>query len=203
MTLFPVSSGNPCPMLRALVASGHIPDNGEQINSIATTLGKVRGGDEATNKKFRKTVKIVAMAANGLWPWDLIHNAVSGVRIDKLRGGPLDKHGVGSGILDAQAQCVSAQLDRLSQFSSFKTDLDNMSELGLDAAQIKAMMDDNFERAAGKRRKIDRKLMNAEWPLLLEIFGKPSAQGLYLSLGEVRTLFVDRKMPARIEARLA
>ena len=53
------------------------------------------------------------------------------------------------------------------------------------------MMDANFARAAGKRRKIDRRLMEGEWPILR-----------YLSLTELRTLFVDRCLPARITQRL-
>ena len=203
MPNLPVSSGNPCPMLRALVASGHVPDQGESIKKLVETLGKARGGDAETNRSFRKKAKIVAMAANGLWPWDIIHNAVSGVRLHKLRDGPLDKHGVGSGILNTRAEVVAAELDRLNDFASPKTDASGASEPGLDASQIKTMMDANFARAAGKRRKIDRKLMDGEWPILLEILGKPSAQGLYLSVAEVRTLFVELELPERIEARLA
>jgi hypothetical protein len=203
VTQTPVSPGNPCPMLRALVASGHVPDKGESISSLVDTLGKARGGDAETNKKFRKKAKLVAMAANGLWPWDIIHNALSGVRLHKLRDGPLDKHGVGSGILNTEAVCIEAELARLNDFASPKSDSAGVAEAGLDAAQIKAMMDANFARAAGKRRKIDRKLMDGEWPILLEIMGKPSTQGLYLSLTEVRALIVERKLPQRVEARLA
>jgi hypothetical protein len=189
-------------MLRALVVAGHVPDKGQSIKALVETLGKVRGGDAGTNRSFRKKAKLIAMAANGLWPWDLIHNALSGVRLHKLRDGPLDKHGGGSGILDAQAQIVAAQLDRLHDFASPKTDAAGATEPGLDSAQIKTMMDANYTRPTSKRRKIDRKLMDGEWPILLEILGKPSAQGLYLSLAEVRTLFVDRTLPERIESRL-
>jgi hypothetical protein len=189
-------------MLRALVAGGYVPDQGESIKKLVETLGKARGGDAETNKSFRKKAKMVAMAANGLWPWDIIHNAVSGVRLHKLRDGPLDKHGVGSGILNARAEIVPAELDRLSDFASPKTDASGASELGMDAAQITAFMDANFARAAGRRRKIDRKLMDGEWPVLLEVLGKPSAQGLYLSVDEVSTLFIDRKLPSRVLERL-
>jgi hypothetical protein len=34
------------------------------------------------------------------------------------------------------------------------------------------MMDANFARAAGRRRRIDRRLMNGEWPILLQVMGK-------------------------------
>jgi hypothetical protein len=202
MPNLPVSNGNPCPVLRAMVAGGHIPDEGESIKSLVETMGKLRGGDDASNRAFCKKVKLIALAANGLWPWDVIHNALSGVRINKLRDGPIDKHGVGSGILNARAEIVTSELDRLSSFASPKTDASGISEAGLDAAQIKTMMDANFARAAGRRRKIDRKLMDGEWPILLDVMGKSSAQVPYLSIAEVRTLFVDQKLPDRVEARL-
>ncbi len=201
MTDFAVSPNNPCPMLRALVVGGYTPDEGESISKLVDTLAKARGGDAETNKKFRKTAKAVALAANGLWPWDLIHNALSGVRLNKLRDGPLDKHGAGSGILNPQGQIVEAELARLAQFASEKTDTSGVQEPGLDAAQITTLMDANFARSP-KHKKMDRKLMEGEWPVLLEIMGKPCASGPYLSLAEVRTLFVDRHLPERVVQRL-
>ena len=63
-------------------------------------------------------------------------------------------------------------------------------------------MDANFERARGKRRWIDRKLMEGEWPVLLRIMGKGEGDQRYLSVAEVRTLFVERRLPERINARL-
>ena len=63
-------------------------------------------------------------------------------------------------------------------------------------------MDANFERARGKRRWIDRKLMEGEWPVLLRIMGKGEGEQRYLSVAEVRTLFAERRLPERINARL-
>lgn len=63
-------------------------------------------------------------------------------------------------------------------------------------------MDANFARAKGFRRVIDRKLMDGEFPILLQLMGKSSAFGPYLSLAEVRTLFIERQLPERIRARL-
>ena len=40
--------------------------------------------------------------------------------------------------------------------------------------------------------------MNGEWPVLLDIMGKGEGERRYLSVAEVRTLFVDRRLPARI-----
>jgi hypothetical protein len=45
--------------------------------------------------------------------------------------------------------------------------------------------------------------MNGEWPVLLKIMGKGEGDTRYLSVNEVRTLFVDRRLPDRINARLA
>jgi hypothetical protein len=64
------------------------------------------------------------------------------------------------------------------------------------------MMDANFARAVGKRRRIDRAFMQGEWLILLRVMGKPSSDGSYLSVAELRTLFVDRRLPTRITQRL-
>jgi hypothetical protein len=64
------------------------------------------------------------------------------------------------------------------------------------------MMDANFERAAGRRRAIDRKLMDGEWPVLLKVMGKQGQGGRYLSLADVRDLFEKRRLPDRLAARL-
>ncbi len=45
-------------------------------------------------------------------------------------------------------------------------------------------------------------LMKGEWPVLLNILGKGDGDDRYLSVAEVRTLFVERRFPARIIARL-
>jgi hypothetical protein len=64
-------------------------------------------------------------------------------------------------------------------------------------------MNANFERAKGHRRAIDRKLMEGEWPVLLDIMGKGQGEARYLSVAEVRTLFTERRLPERINARLS
>src|SRR5262249_59003242 len=69
--------------------------------------------------------------------------------------------------------------------------------------EITTYMKANFERAKGHRRAIDRKLMQGEWPVLLDIMGKGEGEARYLSVAEVRTLFTERRLPARINARLS
>ena len=63
-------------------------------------------------------------------------------------------------------------------------------------------MDANAERAGDRLRLVDRQLMSGEWPPLLEVMGKEGADGRYLSLRELRVLFVERRLPTRMLKRL-
>ncbi len=106
-------------------------------------------------------------------------------------------------MLDASGFIDENELARLDQFAADKIDSSGMVERGLGIEQLRAMMDANFARAAGKRRRIDRALMQGEWPILLRVMGKASPGGRYLSLAELRTLFVEQRLPPRITQRLA
>ena len=77
------------------------------------------------------------------------------------------------------------------------------AEPGLTLDDLKRMMDANFARAKGRRRIFDRRLMDGEWPILLKVMGKQGKRGRYLSVKEVRQLFVDRRLPQRMSRRLA
>jgi hypothetical protein len=44
--------------------------------------------------------------------------------------------------------------------------------------------------------------MNGEWPVLLQVMGKDGTAGRYLSLREVNTLFLKRKLPSRMTRKL-
>ena len=197
-----VSPNNPCPMLRAMVALGYLPDTGGPIDTVSDALTKAKTGSAGGDPKFHRQVSTVALVANGLWLGDLFRNSKNGVRFDRLRGGPLDKKGAGSRILDAQANVVETELARLSEFASPKTGSNGDTESGLSTDEIVKLMDANFARAKGFRRVIDRKLMDGEFPILLQLMGKSSASGPYLSLAEVRTLFAERQLPERVRARL-
>jgi hypothetical protein len=198
----PVSSGNPCPFLRAMVASGHIDGHQEPLAHIKDVVAAARGGSVLSGQAAGYASSVIALFANGFAPTQLLHNLSDGFAADQLRGGPLDKQGAGSGILDVQGQINPAQLDRLDTFAVDRADTSGHTERGLGAEQLKTMMDANFARAAGARRLVDRALMDGEWPVLLLVMGKPSADGPYLSLPELRTLFVQRRMPQRVMARL-
>jgi hypothetical protein len=198
-----VSPNNPCPFLRALVAGGYISGHVESLSAIADTIVAASQGPPPESVLPSPVVYLIAMIANGLSPLRIARNVLEGVQLDTLRRGPLYKRGVGSRILDADGHIADDELARLDQFAADKVDASSGAiERGLGIEQLRAMMDANFARAAGKRRAIDRRLMEGEWPILLRVMGKTSADGPYLSLAELRALFEDRGLPARIIRRL-
>jgi hypothetical protein len=60
----------------------------------------------------------------------------------------------------------------------------------------------NLKRAGDAARWYYPYMMKGEWPVLLDIMGKGEGDERYLSIAEVRTLFVDHRFPDRIVARL-
>lgn len=198
----PVAAGNPCPFLRAMVANGRIDGHHEPLTHIRDVVAVARGGSAMTGLAAGYASYVIALFSNGFSPEQLLHNLTDGFAADELRGGPLDKQGAGSRIIDAHGKIDRGQLDRIDTFAVDQTDANGRTERGLGAEQLKAMMDANFERAIGARRRIDRKLMEGEWPVLLLVMGKPSANGPYLSLAELRTLFVEQCLPTRVMSRL-
>jgi len=144
----------------------------------------------------------IALVANGLGPMALFDAQMHGLRLNALRGGPLDKKGAGSRILDSRGTVDAKELTRLRGFATKQVHADGSSELGLGSTELRSYMDANFERAAGRRRLIDRALMIGEWPVLLKVMGKEGSTGRYLSLRDVETLFTKRRLPARMTRRL-
>ncbi len=197
-----VSPNNPCPFLRALVSEGLLPDDVAPLSTVSRTIVKVAKAGDGAPALPAAVIRAIALVANGVGPLQLARNGLGGLQLDGLRGGPLDKKGVGSGILDAQGIVVDAELARLETFATRKVDADGKAEAGLDLAELTRMMDANFERAAGRRRKIDRRLMDGEWPVLLKVMGKDGRGGRYLSVKELRQLFRERTLPARMLQRL-
>ncbi len=196
-----VSPGNPCPFLRGLVAAGSLDDHEEPLSKLTKVVAKASAGPGQARLPTL-AIGAIALVANGLSPLSLAQRLLGGVRLDALRNGPLDKQGAGSRILDAQGEVDLPELARLGEFASPKTNAQGRTELGLDAAQLRTMMDANFLRAAGKRRVIDRALMDGEWPVLLRVMGKLSGTGRYLSLDELGELFMARRLPERVTQRL-
>ena len=198
-----VSPNNPCPFLRALVAGGYVGGHIDPLSTISDTIARAGGKTNGEGNLSRRPVYLIGLIANGLSLTHLWRNAHEGIQLDGLRDGPLDKHGAGSRILDAFGHIDEAELGRLDTFASDKTDAaTGRVERGLDAGQLRTMMDANFARAAGSRRRIDRALMNGEWPVLLKVMGKNAGPDRYLSVDELRVLFSERRLPGRICERI-
>jgi hypothetical protein len=198
----PVSANNPCPFLRALVSAGTLSDDREPLGKVAAVVAATAKAGDGHPVLPRQAVWAIGLMANGLDPLSLIDTRRHGLRLNTLRGGPLDKKGAGSGILDAQGHVVAKQVARLRGFATAKVGVDGSSEPGLGLPELRAYMDANFERAAGRRRYIDRTLMIGEWPVLLRVMGKEGPGGRYLSVQDVVELFSHRRLPERMNQRL-
>jgi len=99
----PVSPNNPCPFLRALVAGGFVGGEIVPLSTLTKTIDAATGEKGLKKRLAGLEIFLVALMANGLGPLRLLRSWWSGAQLDALRGGPLDKHGVGSRILDAKA----------------------------------------------------------------------------------------------------
>ena len=145
---------------------------------------------------------MVAVIANGLGPLRVLKSATSGAVLDELRDGPLDKHGGGSRILDVDAKVHEDEIARLAGFGKDRKDPAGGIERGLTAKEIDTFMKANLKRDGDAAHWYYPMLMKGEWPVLLKILGKGEGEERYLSVAEVRTLFVERRLPERITARL-
>jgi hypothetical protein len=200
----PVSPNNPCPFLRALVANGYVGGHIVPLPKIAGTIGKASGETGAEQTKVWLETYWVALIANGLNPLRQLQSAMTGAVLDELRNGPLDKHGAGSRILDVEAHVHEGEIDRLATFGRDRPDGAGGVERGLNAKEIETYMAANIKRAeeTNSSRWFYPILMKGEWPILLKIMGKGEGDERYLSAAEVRTLFVERRFPDRVVARL-
>jgi hypothetical protein len=198
-----VSPNNPCPFLRALVAEGFVDGHAVPLPEICNAV-EAASGEKGLQKVLvgLKTYPI-ALVANGLNPLRLLRSWWSGAELDALRDGPLDKHGAGSRILDQHAHVHEDEIDRLAGFGKDRPDGAGGFERGLTQSEIKTYMAANLERAKATSRWYYQILMKGEWPVLLRIMGKGEGKERYLAVPEVRTLFVERRLPARINERLA
>src|ERR1700722_3881739 len=198
-----VSPNNPCPFLRGLVAGGYVGGHSVPLPKLTGTIEAATGEKGLKERLAGLEIYFVALIANGLGPLRLLKSWWAGAVLDELSNGPLDKHGAGSRILNVDGQVDEAEIARLAEFGSDYADGSGSTERGLNSQQVTTYMNANFARAKGHRRPIDRLLMNGEWPVLLDIMGKGEGDNRYLSVAEVRTLFVEQKFPERISARLA
>jgi hypothetical protein len=193
-----VSPNNPCPFLRALVANGYVGGHVVPLSKIAETIALASGEVNVSKIKVWMETFGVSQMANG----NPLKSFIFGAVLDELRNGPLDKHGAGSRILDVEAHVHEDEITRLASFGKDRPDGAGGMERGLDAKEIDTYMAANLERAGDAARFYYPILMKGEWPVLLSILGKGEGDERYLSVAEVRTLFVERRLPDRIVARL-
>lgn len=198
----PVSANNPCPFLRALVSTGELSDDREPLSKVAAVVEATARAGDGRPVLPRQAIFAIGAVANGWGLLSLLDTQWHGLQLNALRGGPLDKKGVGSGILDARGAIDAKEVARLRDFAKAKPNHDGSSELGLGLPELRAYMDANFARAAGRRRTIDRTLMVGEWPVLLKVMGKEGPDGRYLGLQDVIDLFKHRRFPERMNKRL-
>ena len=198
----PVSPNNPCPFLRALVANGYVGGHVVPLAQLAELIGLASGETGSAQKNVRMKTWMVAVIANGLGPLRVLKSATSGAVLDELRDGPLDKHGGGSRILDVDAKVHEDEIARLAGFGKDYKDPAGGVERGLTAKEIDTFMKANLKRDGDAARWYYPILMKGEWPVLLKILGKGEGSERYLSVAEVRTLFVEKRLPERITARL-
>jgi hypothetical protein len=197
----PVSSNNPCPFLRALVANGYVGGHVVPLSQLAEMVGLASGETGAAQKDVRMKTRMVAVIANGLGPLSVLKSATSGAVLDELRDGPLDKHGGGSRILDVDAKVHEDEIARLAGFGKDRKDpAGGGGERGL--KEIDTFMKANLKRDGAAAHWYYPMLMKGEWPVLLKILGKGEGEERYLSVDEVRTLFVEKRLPERITKRL-
>jgi hypothetical protein len=196
-----VSPNNPCPFLRGLVGEGFVEGGTVPLNTLSQTIANA-SGETGPKKVFaRIQVRGVALIANGVG--HILKSIWSGAQLNALRGGPLDKLGAGSRILGVDGKVNEDEIARLAGFGRTYTDPNGGGpEPGLNASEIDTFMRDNLKRAGSAARWYYPLLMKFEWPVLLKIIGKGEGKNRYLSIADVRTLFNERKFPARIDQRI-
>jgi hypothetical protein len=200
---FAVSPNNPCPFLRALVANGYVGGHVVPLSQLSEMIGLASGETGSAQNEVRLKTRMVAVIANGLGPLSVLKSATSGAVLDELRDGPLDKHGGGSRILDVDAKVHEDEIARLAGFGKDRNDpAGGGVERGLTAKEIDTFMKANLKRDGDAARWYYPMLMKGEWPVLLKILGKGEGEERYLSVAEVRTLFVEKRLPERITKRL-
>ncbi|GKQ51972.1 hypothetical protein [Bradyrhizobium sp. Ce-3] len=204
-----VSPDNPCPFLRALVAGDYVGGHIVPLPELTGTIGRATGKTGLAGADAKAKIFMVAQMANGVGPFSQVRSLLQGAILDELRNGPLDKHGAGSRILDQHAVVHEDEIARLATFGSDYKAPGGSVERGLSAAEIKTFMAANFQRAKdehppsyGVLHCYYPLLMLGEWPVLLDIMGKGEGKDRYLSVAEVRTLFVEKRFPERIVALL-
>ena len=147
-----VSPNNPCPFLRAVVAEGYVGGHVVPISKLCKTVEAASGKTGLQKKVVGLKTYPVALVANGLDPLRLLRSWWSGAELDALRNGPLNKHGVGSRILDAHAKVHESEIERLAEFGKDCPDPCGGVERGLTASGDHDLHECEFRARQGPPR---------------------------------------------------
>ena len=120
------------------------------LGTLARTVQAASGETGFKKLKVGIGTRLVALIANGLNPLRLLKSWWSGATLDELRDGPLDKHGVGSRILDATAHVDEAEIERLASFGKDRPNpMGGGVERGLTNGEITDLHERQFRARQG------------------------------------------------------
>lgn len=187
-----------CPVQRALARAGRIGDR-VPVGRFASLVLPAMQATGIVALALRVALWWVGATAHGLAGAPAVLRA--GFRPRALRGGPLDKFGGGSRLLTQQGAFDPAEFARFESFARAYPSVGGGEELGWGPAELAAYLDANNARGGGGwiRRHV---IMQGEWPPLLRILGQGTGADLHMSATEVRELFEQERLPARVEARM-
>lgn len=195
----PVSANNPCPFLRALVAQGKLADDTEPLGQVGSVIVRVAKGGEGSPALPAPAIYGVALSANGLGPLSVANTQFNGLNLNALRGAARStKKAWVRAFWTATARSTKKNWRAWANSPAKRLTQRANPNPACRCPNCAPTMDANFARAAGRRRLVDRQLMNGEWPILLKAMGKKGRHGRYLSLKEVQDLFTQRRLPARM-----
>ena len=198
-----VSPNNPCPFLRALVANGYVGGHIVPLSKLAETIEARQRRTGAGGDHGEAGNLLVALIANGLSP---VPRAEKRHRQARCSTSCATVRSTSTAPVRASSastrRCIMDEIDRLATFGKTCNDPAGGTERGLTAKEIDTFMAANLKRAGDAAHWYYPMLMKGEWPVLLDILGKGEGDARYLSVAEVRTLFVERRLPDRIVARL-
>ena len=140
------------------MSEGFVGGHVVPISELCKTVEAASGKTGLQKKLVGMKTYPVALVANGLSPLRLLSSWWSGAELDALRNGPLDKHGVGSRILDATAQVHESEIARLAEFGKDWPDPCDQGAVGRSQQLSQPRQEAEISRAAAERRLGDRAL---------------------------------------------
>ncbi len=195
----------PCPVLRALTQADKI-EKKVQMADLSRVIARSFDLQKQDLKEFLFELKVRALIAVGKVPDGIkaVLSTSAPLNLEELPRSPLYKHGVSSQIINQKGEYDPKQFEHLEQFAVHCTGPDGQEEPGLTAEALVKFMDENSKREEKNPnwKPIYRKMMEGEWPKLLELMGIEGKHGRYLSVAELHALFEKQTLPARIMDRL-